>query len=275
MDTVVPETEVVTDTPENETPKTADDYLGYAPEIFEQLDNSESDDEQEPQQKEDIQQIINKTLKEIQVDDKGKFIYPEGISPELKAAIAATKSFRDTQSSYTKAQQELKALQAEQAALKEQLKKYETPTASLTPEQQQELDALKFTDPDAWYSKMRELEAKANSTIEEKLNEVTKQARQATAEELRLEALKEFNKSVEQPLDPQELELNTPPAWQQKVISGEWTMQEFLEKAYNFIHADKVVVNPQVEVPTNLNSVPGGDKDPQLETGIDYSATIF
>jgi len=268
--TVVPEE--VTGNPET---KTADDYLGYAPEIFEQL-KKDVGDNKEPQDKpKDIQEVINKTLKEIKVDDNGKFIYPDNISPELKAAIAATKSFRDTQSSYTKAQQELKMLKAEAEALKSQLQQYETPTAGLTPEEQQELNELKYKDPDAWFSKMRELEAQAKTRVNDKINEVAEQAKAKTAEELRLEALKGFNERVDTPLTPQELELGTPPLWQQKVMNGEWTMEKFLTKAYDLLHSSKTVVSPQVELTTNLNEASGGDKDPQLESGIDYSKVVF
>jgi len=269
--TVVPE-----EVTENKDTKTADDYLGYAPEIFGQLKEDTVDNSTEPQDKtEDIQEVINKTLKEIKVDDNGKFIYPDNISPELKAAIAATKSFRDTQSSYTKAQQELKMIKAEAEALKAQLQGYETPTSGLTPEEQQELSELKYRDPDAWYSKMKELEANAQARVQEKITGVAEQAKARTAEELRLEALKGFNERVETPLTPQELELGTPPLWQQKVMNGEWTMDEFLTKAYDLLHSSKTVVSPQVEPTTNLNEASGGDKDPQLENGIDYSKAVF
>ncbi len=258
-----------------EVPRTAEDYMGYSPEVFESIKEKVEETSDPKEDTPDITEVINKTLKEIQVDDKGKFIYPEGISPELKAAIAATKSFRDTQSSYTKTQQELKALQAEAEALREQVAKYETPTAGLSQEEQAELAELKYTNPDEWYKRMRALEAQATEKVEEKFKEVREKAKAKTAEEQRVEALEKFNSTVEHPLTPDELVANTPPIWQDKVIAGEMSMEDYLQKAYDFIHADKVVNTPKAPETTNLNSAPGGDKDPQLEEGIDYSKITF
>jgi len=257
---------------ENNEEQTAQDYMGYDPEVFkaieEKLPEASSEEDINPQE------LINKTLKEIKVDDKGKFIYPEDTDPVLKAAVAATKSFRDTQSSYTKSQQELKALQAEAEALKEQLAKYETPTAGLSDEEQQELETLKYTDPDAWYHKMKALEQQAVAKVDEKFKEVREQAKAKTAEEQRIEMLEQFNSQAETPLTKEQLELDVPARWISDVQEGKLDFNEFLERAYEFIHGPKIVATPEVPKTTDLNKVSGGEKitNPQ---GIDYAHITF
>ena len=274
------ETEVAKSVPadnvESEVPQTAADYMGYSPEVFESIREKVSEDSAPTEEPQDVTEVINKTLKEIQVDDKGKFIYPEGISPELKAAIAATKSFRDTQSSYTKAQQELKALQAEAEALRSQVAQYEVPTAGLSQEEQNELAELKYTNPDEWYKRMQVLEQQASQKVNEKFDTVREQAKVQTAQQQRIETLERYNEKAENKLTPEQLELNTPPLWQKQVLEGEISFEEFLEKAHDFIYADKVIKKPEVEQSTNLNEVTGGSTpDPQVDQGIDYSKVIF
>jgi hypothetical protein len=265
--------EVTESVSEQQETKTADDYFkdfGYEKPIEEVVEKV--DEESKP----DIQSQVNDLLKNIKVDDNGKFIYPDGISPELKAAVAATKSFRDTQSAYTKAQQELKALQAEAAALKEQIAKYETPTAGLSQQEQEQLAELKYSDPDAWYQKMRQLEAQASSKVEEKLKEVTEQARAKTVEQLRAEALEAFNAKAEKPLTQEQLELEIPPRWKQDVLEGKMAFEDLLDKAYAFIYGEKTIAQPEpAPQATNLNQVGGGSPDPKVDTGIDYAHITF
>ena len=270
--------EVPNEVPNDKTnqPKTAEDYLGYDPKLFEVLEDAKGETAPTNKEPVDVQSRVNEILKEIKVDEKGKFIYPENISPELKAAVAATKSFRDTQSSYTKTQQELKALQAEAEALREQVAKYETPTAGLSQEEQKELSELKYTNPDEWFKRMKALETSAQEKVNEKFKEVREQAKAKTVEEQRVETLEKFNEAAEKKLTKEQLDLYTPPIWQEQVKSGEMSFEDFLNKAYEFIHAEKVIKKPETpEQGTNLNNQTGGSPDPQVEDGIDYSKITF
>lgn len=265
-DKVVPQTDT--------QPKTAHDYLGYPPEVFEGAKTGANrHTESEPV---NVQDKINQVLKDIKVDDKGKFIYPEGISPELKAAVAATKSFRDTQSSYTKSQQESKATKAELEALKAELVKYETPTSGLSPADQSRLAELKFTNPDAWYKEMKKLEDAAGDRVEEKFRGVQEQARTKTVQEMRLDALADYNKDNDNQLTTDQLDLDVPARWKQEVEAGTLDFEVFLTRAADFIYSNKVVENPDVPQTTNLNNAAGGTKDPEPDNkGIDYSKVTF
>lgn len=251
-------------------PKTAKDYLGYAPEIFEQSEAATTATEP------NVTEQINSILKEVKVDENGKFTYPAGISQELKAAIAATKSFRDTQSSYTKSQQEKKILNAENEALREQIARYETPTSGLTQQERAALEELKFTNPNVWFGKMRELENTAGSRVEAKLNEVTEQARTVTVQQLRRDELDEYNTNNKAQLTIDQLDNDVPIRWKQEVESGKLSFSEFLTRAATLIHGNKVVVNPEVGTGTSLTSIAGGTKDPApTNRGIDYAKVTF
>ena len=53
------------------------------------------------------------------------------------------------------------------------------------------------------------------------------------------------------------------------------TFEEFLNKANELIYGPKTVANPATPETTNLNAQSGGDKDPQVEHGIDYTKVTF
>ena len=263
----------------NQPAATAEDYFGYDPEAIKEAVTQVQEEAPEEEKKTvaQIQEEVNRYLKEIEVDENGKFKYPETIPPEIKVAIAATKSARDNQSAYTKTRNELKALEAELKALKDQVAKYETPTAQLTEEESKELEELKYTDPDEWFKRMKALEAQAQEKVKEKLDEVSKQARQQTEQEYRIQRLEEYNKTLETPMTPEMIELNVPPVWGKKLQDGEIDFDQFLDKAAEFIFGPKTVAKPDTpEQGTNLAQVAGsGTPDPDTSSGIDYSQVVL
>ena len=284
----VPE-ETENTTPENgnqpEAPKTAEDYMGYDPQVMESLTKAVADDEYKPQrgggdqEKKDPQELINETLKKVKVDENGKFVYPEDIDPMLKAAVAAAKSFRDTQAAYTRSRQKEKALEAELEAMRKQLAST-PPTSILTPDEQRQLDQLKVTDPDKWYEVMKKLEEKGTEELDKKFGEVRQQAEQEAIIEERKSKLAEFNTGREKPLTIEQLELEVPPKWAQDVIDGKLPFEDYLDRAYTFIYGNKVVQNPPKPEPTtDLNKV-SGSATPQGSVddnggGINYNEVIF
>ncbi len=264
--------------PKEETaPKDAMEYFGYDQTVVEGVTEKVEDsaEPEQPQTLEDIQAKVNEVLKEIKVDDNGKFIYPEDLDPALRLAVAKEKAFRDTQAGFTKTRQELKAKEAELEALRQQIAKYETPEASLSEDERKELEELKYTDPEAWYKRMRALEETAQKKVEEKLNEVQQEARQKTEHEVQQEILKEFNKTRETPITPEFLELEIPPKYHKMVANGEISYIEFLEKAATFIDAPKKIATPEVETTTNIQNAPGGQVETPREPEIDYSRITF
>ena len=272
-------------TEEQPSPKTADEYFGYDPSLFEEVaktvEETETKSETEPEQKKTVAQIqeeVNRYLKEIKVDDNGKFIYPEEIDPTLKVAIAATKSARDQQRAFSRTQTELKKAQAELEALRKQLAQGITPDNILTPEQRQELDQLKYQDPEAWYRRMRQLEEEAQNKVNEQLEEVSKKAKEETEVEYRLRRLEEFNKGRETPVTPEQLELMVPPIYAKQLLDGKIDFDEYLEKAVAFIEGPKVVAPVDEPPKTKDLSQVTGSPEPikeSHETGIDYANIVF
>jgi len=153
-------------------PETAQDYFGYSAEDYEEAQPVAQDAPR------DVQAEINKLVKEVTVDDNGKFVYPEGTDPVLKAAVAAEKKYRDTQTGYTKATQTNKEVEAEANALREQIANLSKGQLELTPEESAKLDDLKYTDPDAWYAEKQRLEKEQTEKASEQLSELTQEAKQ-------------------------------------------------------------------------------------------------
>lgn len=229
----------------------------------------------EPVAQTDYQALINEAL--TKVDDNGKVVYPEDMDPAFKAAVAATKSFRDTQSGYTKATQDNKLKEAEIEALREKLAATITPTISLTPDEKTKLNELKYTDPDAWFQQMRTLETQASAHVDKELTEVTEKAKDKTVQELRLDALKEFNANREVPLTPELLEAETPPKFVNQLNEGKVSFEEFLLTASAFIDGTKTVVSPKAPTTTDLTGLNGGTtlKDKDKSGELDYGHTTF
>ncbi len=259
--------------PDNTEKQTAAEQFGYGvSEETKQEDVSTSD------KPTDTQTLINDTIKTLDIDEKGKFIYPGDMDPLLKAAIGATKSFRDTQASFTKGQQELKGAQAEAEALREQITQDESPLSGLSPEEQTALAELKYTNPDEWYKRLQALEVQTSGRVEEKFKEVREKATHKTAQEQRLDALETFNSQTEpeHKLTKEMLENDVPPRWIKEVGEGKLDFNEFLIRSQQLIFGNKVVNTPQVDNSTNLNSIPGGTKDPgKPAEGINYQDVTF
>ena len=106
-------------------------------------------------------QRANELLRDAQTDEAGKLILPEDIPSELKELVMTEKKFRDTQSAYTKGQQEIAALRAEKEAL---LAQVANPVLSV--EDSQRLVDLKYSDPDKWFVEKQRLEAIYDSYLE-------------------------------------------------------------------------------------------------------------
>ncbi len=264
---------VVPDNTENKA--TAAEEFGYAVQEVSENKKQEVDNSNTPI---DPQSLINDTIKTLDIDEKGKFIYPDDMDPMLKAAIGATKSFRDTQSSFTKGQQDLKGAQAEAEALREQIATDENPLSGLSPAEVTELAELKFTNPDAWHKRLQALEGQTAGRVEEKFKEVREKATQKSVQEQRFDALAEFNENVDpkQKLTTEMLDNDVPPRWIKEVHEGKLEFGEFLTRSQELIYGKKVVKNKVIDNPTDLTEAAGGTKDPaKPEEGIDYANVTF
>ena len=227
----------------------------------------------------DLQKQINGYLKEIKVGEDGKFQYPEDVPAEIRVAIAATKSMRDNQSAYTRARNEAKALQAELEALKEQLSQSPQPL-TLTQQESEELETLKYADPDAWYQKMREIENRAAGQLNEQFTKARETALQQSELMTREELLADFNQARLSagltPLTPQQLELEVPLRYAKDLQEGKYDFITYLEKAADFIDTPKKAAAPKAPVTTDMNNVNGSAApEGSPSGGIDYATVTF
>jgi len=219
----------------------------------------------------DTQTLINDAVKQVTVDDNGKYVYPTDMDPVLKAAVAATKSYRDNQSGFTKSQQSLKETEAEVVALREKLAETTKQPLELTPERQQELDDLMYIDPQAWRKEMNKLEQQSSIAVSEALNTVTQEARQKAGGEFELERrvnyLTDYNASREgmtdkngQPLAPitaESLDNDVPKRINDKLANGELTFEAYVDEVSKYLDKGKVVSQGNPATTTDLNQANG------------------
>lgn len=168
------------------------------------------------------------------------------------------KRYKDLQGDY---QERAIALKQEKAKV-ESLEKLTTPRVELDKATKDELDNLKFSDPDAWYAKKQELEMEALNKHKEAMSQVTTEAQLAAELERRTQVLADFNASHKLNISDETIQFDVPPRITKKLESGEITFEQFLQESAEFLKAPKVVGdgNNILNQP-NLGNV-GGDNTP-------------
>ncbi len=237
----------------------------------------------------DTQTIINDAVKQVTVDDNGKYVYPADMDPVLKAAVAATKSYRDNQSGFTKSQQGLKESEAENVLLRERLAETTKVPLELTPERAKELDDLMYIDPTAWRLEMNKLEQQSSIAANEALDTVTKEARSKASGEFELERrvnyLNEYNGSREgmtdkdgnplAPITADVLDNDVPKRINDKLAKGEITFEAYVDEVSQYLVKGKVVSQGNPAQTADLNKANGSreaHKTSQKEDELDYSS---
>jgi len=234
----------------------------------------------------DVQTIINKAVKEVTVDEKtGKYIYPEDMDPMLKSAVAATKSYRDNQSGFTKSQQSLKEVEAENEALREQLANNTSRSLELSQADQTALDKLRDTDPDAWRAKLNRLESEARTAVNEELETVTEEARTKASGEFELKRRYDYldtfnsNRDKDSQITTDVLDQEVPPRITNKLAKGEITFEGYLDEVSEYLKNGKVVSTTDDTTTKDLNKANGSGsprEDEKEEQGkIDYGNQTF
>jgi len=226
--------------------------------------NAEAQADQIPgedtEQKKTFQEQVNETVKGMTFnEDKQVFELPEGEhTEELKFAVMAEKRRRDTESVLGKTRQKAKATEAENTELKKRLG--QTVQVVITPEEKQELDDLKYSDPDAWRSKVNELETRAAAKLNEDLGEINASASHQAEIERRSQVLDQFSEEHDGFVFTDEmLADDIPPRITKKLSDGKITYEEFLDESYKYLHTKKVVKTEDLEAQPNLGSVGGND----------------
>lgn len=211
---------------------------------------------------------VDEVVKGMKLNDAGVYELPDDLSEEVKYAAMAEKRRRDTQADYSRTKQETSALKAEKAAL---VKKLENVSVSLTDEQQEELEELKYSDPDAWRKKLNtyetEARAKRISEIDEELKQVSAGTLETEEVERRKEVLAEFqanNPGVE--IDDDVIKNDIPPRILKKLETGTVTFEAFLIECRDYLKTGKVVKQDKTIKQPNLSKVGGGSEPDENAT---------
>jgi len=216
-----------------------------------------------PEQK---QEIITNLTKEY----AKKFNIPEdkiNDNPILGELAKTEFGRRETQASYTKSRQELKATEAEKNFLMEQAQK----SLNLSAVQNEELEKMKFEDPDKWRDTVSKLENQAKEDFDKTITEGLGQARTEASKSYELsrreEKLKEFMEAnPEFNLNDEKVLAQLPPVLVNQLANSEITFEDFLTKAQKFDVATKTT---STKVPDGgsaaLDNVTGAQTPPKTE----------
>lgn len=206
---------------------------------------------------------INQLATNVTRDEKtGRYVLPDGLSEEQKVAVVAERRRRDTQSMYTRTTQENKRLKAEKAAL---LDIAGDVKVELTKEQTEELEELKFSDPDAWRKKMNRYEQEAvtkhQQGVQERLKHVSTDKLDKEEIEERKQTLADFNRRhPDFKLDDDVIANDIPPRIVRRLAEGQVDFETFLQECYDYSKTGKVVKQDKVRRQPNLSRVGGGAK---------------
>lgn len=201
-------------------------------------------------------------------------------SLENKLSVAEQRQ-KDTQASYTKGQQRIKALEAENAKYREQLES--SYKVTISDEVQEELESLKYEDPDAWRVKINSLERDAKMKQKETLDSLTSEARQAAESQFevdrRQQVLEQFNDSNGFEVTDELLANEVPPRIMKKLEAGEVTFEDFLNEVKDYVTTGKAVANPQTLNQPSLGKSGGTaiptEAKPEISLASSYEKDLY
>lgn len=208
-----------------------------------------------------------------QADEQGNL--PEGVEVNegLQFAVSSELRRRHTQSEFTKGQQAIKTLTAENTALASNWRK--DAVNNISSADKAELDELKAQDPDAWRVKITELEQANQTAFTEKTSAIRTEASQLTELEQREAELAAFNTAnPEFALTDDVLANDVPPRITNALKNGDLSFADFLEKVKKYVDTPKTIQK------TNAPNEPDfagarGSQEPSEEAQNKQSSTDY
>lgn len=191
-------------------------------------------------------------------------------SSESQQQVDYEKRYKDTQAAYTKSQQELKAVKAQVDVLE----KLTTHQIQIDAETQRELDDLKYSDPDAWRTKMNNLELEARTKHQSTLSTAAQQAAMQAELDRRAQVLDEYNRSHPgYEITDEVIQLDVPTRITKKLESGELSFDDYLIEVKDFLYSPKKVGTPNKTLgQPNLGNIGGGDTPSDTAITLDIAA---
>lgn len=185
------------------------------------------------------------------------------------------KRYKDTQKSIQERSLENKQLKAKNEALAKQLSGITT-TKVEVPE---EVEALMYTDPQAWRREINKLEQEAKAKDTQARDEILTEASKAAAEayelDRRTQVLKEFQAdNPDLKITDEVLKNDIPPSISNKLADGTSTFEQFLEEVKTFVSTgNKPSKEPLMDEP-NLSKQAGGEQ-PSIEAQRGDASTSY
>lgn len=187
-------------------------------------------------------------------------------TPESTQKVDYEKRFKDTQAFATKIAQEKADKERELAELKAELSVLKTtakPSLTMDEQVQKELEDLKYSDPDAWRTRVNELETAANAEFNSKIVEAKNHSSQQLELQRRANVLAQFQTEHPDVVFTDELlHLDIPPRIVKELENGKVTYEEFLNNVYNYVKTPKVIGSTTKTLEQPNLSKTGGDDTP-------------
>lgn len=212
-----------------------------------------------------FEQKVTSIVSSATTDEAGNLVLPEGLELDepTKYAVTAEKRRRDTQSAYSRAQQEIKTLKSENSAAWEILAK--EVSVELTTEEQTELEELKSVDLDKWRLKVNEYDKKKTNKVEATRTEVKNKSARDIELEQRNEQINAYNEAnPDHQLTDDVIENDIPPRYLKELEKGTISFEEFIAKSGAFLKKGKVLakVDEPDEDEIDLSKANGSSKIP-------------
>ncbi len=187
-------------------------------------------------------------------------------TPESTQQVDYAKRFKDTQAFATKIAQEKADKERELAELKAELSVLKTtakPSLTIDAQVQSELEDLKYSDPDAWRTRVNELETAANAEFNSKIVEAKQLSSQQLELQRRANVLTQFqNEHPDVVFTDELLHLDIPQRIVKELENGKVTYEEFLNNVYNYVKTPKVIGSTTKTLEQPNLSKTGGDDTP-------------
>lgn len=211
-----------------------------------------------------FEQQVNTAASKMTQGEDGNWALPEGltVSPEVQYAATLEKRRRDTESAFGKTRHQLKVEEETRKQLEQRVA--DQIQLTLTPEQQTDLEQLKFDDPDAWRAKMNQYESEATTAVREELSTISTEASQRAELDRRAQVLEQFNASATVQITDEVLESDIPPRLTKQLTNNEITFEEFLDKAHDYLVKPRKVAEQKLNAQPNLGNA-GGSAEPSGE----------
>jgi len=231
-----------------------------------------------------FEQKVNDAVKTLALNEETSvWEFPadtkDTLPEEVKVAAMAVKRHRDTQGMLTKSQQSLKAKEAQIGVLTEEFQKVATKDLGLSQDEQDALDDLMVTDPQAWRNSLNTFEERAKERFADTLSKTTDAANKASEKDQRRLALDSYNQEHNTEITVEILENDLPARFAKKLNAGEITFDEYLAEGVKYLTTGKVVEDKKIPKQPNLGDVGGGSTpSKQAVNGDvvkDYKALVF